>query len=352
MRTREIPGGYTQMEIHHFQHGWVTPAISYSLSVLGSLLGLVCAIRLRQARTGGSRAWWLALSAIAIGGTGIWTMHFVAMLGFGVTGTPIRYDVTLTAASAVVAVVAVGLGMLTVFGGGGRPPTGVRILTGGVIAGLGVAAMHYMGMTAMHLNGDISYGTRLVAASIAIAVVAATAALWLTATVQKPAAILGAALIMGVAVNGMHFTGMSAVSVHQHATAGTPSGATGTSLLVPIGVTVVFGVLGLLYALMATPTEEDRAAAEFLASRRQATAAVPAPAPAPRFGGAPATGTGSTRTGNTGTGSTRTEAGRDSASRDSAARDSAARDSAKDVPKRANSALNAGSWTYRDRENR
>jgi NO-binding membrane sensor protein with MHYT domain len=269
-------------EIHHFEHGWVTPTVSYILSVLGSLLGLICAVRLRSAPSTGWRVWWLVLAAVAIGGTGIWTMHFVAMLGFSVVGSPIRYDVGLTAASAVLAVVTVGIGlMIALLGSSARR---LRIVVGGVLAGLGVAAMHYTGMAAMRLDGQIDYGTPRVAMSVAIAVVAATVALWLTVTVQRPLAIIGSAFIMGVAVNGMHFTGMSAMSVHRGVPTGTLSGATATSLLVPIGVAVLFGVLGLAYALMAAPTEEDRAGAAYLAARQAALSGQPTPPPAP-FGG-------------------------------------------------------------------
>jgi NO-binding membrane sensor protein with MHYT domain len=312
------------MEIHHFEHGWVTPAVSYTLSVLGSLLGLVCAVRLRAARTAGGRAWWLALSAIAIGGTGIWTMHFVAMLGFSVVGTPIRYDAGLTAASAVLAIAAVGAGMMIVFGG--ERARALRIIAGGVLAGLGVAAMHYMGMYAMHLNGDISYGRTKVAASVAIAVVAATVALWLTVTVQKPVVIFGAALIMGVAVNGMHFTGMAAMTVRAGALDATPSGAKATALLIPIGLAVVFGALGLVYALMATPTDEDRAAAAYLAARleRSDPAARPAAGTWPVSGGAPP------------------EKGSGIAVPQNGAR----------IPQQRRSALGDASWTYRDRSPR
>ncbi len=95
--------------IHHFAYGWITPALSYALSVLGSLLGLTCAIRVRVARSAGQRTWWLALASFAIGGTAIWSMHFMAMLGVGVSGLAIRYDVGLTVASAVLAVVALTL---------------------------------------------------------------------------------------------------------------------------------------------------------------------------------------------------------------------------------------------------
>jgi NO-binding membrane sensor protein with MHYT domain len=253
-------------EIHHLEHGWVTPTVSYLLSVLGSLLGLVCAVRLRSAPSTGWRAWWLGLAALAIGGTGIWTMHFVAMLGFSVVGATIRYDVPTTAISAVIAVIAVGIGLAIVSLGSKARRT--RIVIGGVLTGLGVAAMHYTGMFAMRLDGEISYADARVGLSVAIAVVAATVALWLAITVRGTAAIMVSALIMGVAVNGMHFTGMSAMSVRAEPPTGTLTGASASTLLIPIGVAVLFGVLGLLYALMAAPTEEDRAALAYLEARR------------------------------------------------------------------------------------
>ncbi|GAA2859459.1 membrane protein [Actinoplanes cyaneus] len=252
-------------EIHHFDHGWVTPAFSYLLSVLGSLLGLIGAVRLRSAHTGAEKGWWLVLSTLAIGATGIWTMHFVAMLGFEVVGSQVRYDVGLTAASVLIAIVAVGAGLaIALLGNGAR---NLRILVGGVLAGLGVAAMHYTGMAAMRLDGEIHYAGSRVTLSIVIAVVAATVALWLTLVVRKPAVIFISALVMGIAVNGMHFTGMSAMSVTEEQHFGAIKGASAGSLLVPIGVTVVFAILGMVYALMAAPSEEDRAASEFLKAR-------------------------------------------------------------------------------------
>ncbi|WP_345073559.1 MHYT domain-containing protein [Phytohabitans flavus] len=144
------------MEIHHFEYGWITPTLSYALSVLGSLLGLTCAVRVREATTQAQRAWWLMLAAWAIGGTAIWSMHFMAMLGFSVVGQQIRYDVALTAASALIAVVVVGIGLFIAALG---RPTIVKILLGGLFAGLGVAAMHYTGMAAMRVEAEIHYDT-------------------------------------------------------------------------------------------------------------------------------------------------------------------------------------------------
>ncbi|MFY1694038.1 MULTISPECIES: MHYT domain-containing protein [unclassified Solwaraspora] len=264
-------------EINHFEYGFITPTLSYALSVLGSFLGLICAVRVRESNTPGRRAWWLVLAAFAIGGTAIWTMHFMAMLGFSVAGTQIRYDIAITIASAVIAIAAVGLGLFLV--GFGRPSL-VKILSGGVLTGLGVAAMHYTGMAAMRLNGDIGYDAGRVALSVVIAVVAATVALWLAVTVRRPLAMTGSALLMGVAVNGMHFTGMTAMSVHLHEPTGLLSGATAATLLVPIGVAVLLVVIGLVYAVLSAPTEEDRAAAAYLDARIAQRRSAPPPAPA------------------------------------------------------------------------
>jgi NO-binding membrane sensor protein with MHYT domain len=269
--------------IHHFDHGWITPTASYVLSVLGSMLALTCAIRLRTAPSNGWRIWWLSLAAVALGGTAIWSMHFVAMMGFSVVGTQIRYDVPMTAASALIAIVSVGLGLVIAFFGSSARLA--RIIAGGVVAGLGVGAMHYTGMAAMRLDGEVDYSTSRVVLSLIIAVVAAAAALWLASSVHKPFAIIGAALIMGIAVNGMHFTGMSAMSVMEHPDTGPLPGATVSTLLVPIGLAVVFSLLGLAYALVAAPTEADRAGAAYMQSRMtggDGPAAGPQRPPTPR----------------------------------------------------------------------
>ena len=266
--------------IHHFDHGWITPTVSYVLSVLGSTLGLTCAVRFRSATARGERIWWIVLASLSIGGTAIWSMHFVAMMGFTVTGTPIRYDVGLTAASAILAVIAVGIGLaIALLGHGAR---NLRIVLGGVVAGLGVAAMHYTGMAAMKLNGEVSYGKAMVGASIGIAVVAAAVALWLAVTVRRPLVIFIAALVMGIAVNGMHFTGMIAMSVEAQPSTGDLPGATASGMIVPIGVAVIFGIIALAYVLMSAPTEEDRVASAYLAQRREEAAARALQQSAPR----------------------------------------------------------------------
>jgi NO-binding membrane sensor protein with MHYT domain len=266
-------------EIDHFAFGPITPALAYAMSVLGALLGLTCTVRARQAHTAARRAWFLLLAAWAIGGTGIWVMHFIAMLGFGLPGSEIRYDVPVTTASAIIAIVVVGVGLFTV--GFGRPHP-VKIILGGAFAGLGVASMHYTGMAAMRINGTVVYDDLLVATSVAIAVVAATVALWFTVAVRRAAAIVGSSLVMGVAVAGMHYTGMSAMEVHLHPTGRGPlTGSTVYALVLPIVLLVILVLVGLVYAVLAAPTEEDRAGASYLdqrlALREQAAGGEPGP---------------------------------------------------------------------------
>jgi NO-binding membrane sensor protein with MHYT domain len=189
--------------------GTWTPIIAYLVSCCGCALGLLCTERARAA-TGLIRRSWLVLGAISIGGTGIWVMHFIAMLGMTVTGSTIAYNVPVTLLSMLVAIVVVGIGLFVVNNGG----TAVRpLLVGGLFTGVGVAGMHYVGMAAMDVQGQVHYNLLIVGVSVVIAVVAATAALWATANVRGPVAVAVAAAVMGVAVTGMHYTGIASMSV-------------------------------------------------------------------------------------------------------------------------------------------
>jgi NO-binding membrane sensor protein with MHYT domain len=213
-----------------FRYGAVTPVAAYLMACLGGALGLRCIVRTLL----NDQSWkpgWLALGAASIG-CGIWTMHFIAMIGFQVEETRIRYDAGLTLLSLAVAVVVVGIGVFIV---GYRGAGTANLALAGTITGLGVAAMHYLGMYAMRVNGTFRYDTLTVGLSIVIAIVAASAALWAAVTIRGFITTLGASLIMGVAVSGMHYTGMAAISVHVHGTSGgTWAGDSASSLLLPM----------------------------------------------------------------------------------------------------------------------
>src|SRR6266536_2245901 len=131
-RQSRITGGDA---VGHMDHGAYVPVIAYLVSCMGCALGLVCTIRARI----GTRAWrnfWLVMSAVSIGGTGIWGMHFVGMLGVTVHGSVVRWDVSLTILSLVVAIGVVGGGMFLV---GYGPRRSLTLLTAGLITGSGVA---------------------------------------------------------------------------------------------------------------------------------------------------------------------------------------------------------------------
>ncbi|WP_285692866.1 MHYT domain-containing protein [Actinomadura sp. NBRC 104412] len=273
-------------QVHHFSYGVLTPVAAYVMSFIGSLIGLQCTSRARAA-SGLSRASWLALAAVAIGGTGIWVMHFIAMLGFTVSGMEIRYDVGLTLLSAVIAIAVVGVGtFMAGFGG----PKAIVVLPAGFVTGLGVAAMHYTGMAAMNLAAEVSYTPGIVLLSVLIAVVAATAALWFTLRVRGTLATGAAAMIMGVAVSGMHYTGMAALNVRPAAGAAGPTGAGAIDLLMPlvVGVSVVAVVLLVIVTVfpgeaeMVHAADLDRRTQELARRREPAAPSQEAPAPRPQ----------------------------------------------------------------------
>ncbi|MFJ5535018.1 MHYT domain-containing protein [Streptomyces sp. NPDC093261] len=241
--------------LDHATFGWLTPVLSYVMACIGAALGLRCTVRALGA-TGRSRRNWLLTAASAIG-TGIWTMHFVAMLGFGVSGTEIRYDVPLTILSLLVAIVVVGAGIFAV----GYSRDRIRaLLLGGLTTGLGVASMHYLGMAALRLHGTVRYDPALVAASVVIAVVTATAALWAGLNVRSPVAVAVASLVMGAAVSSMHYTGMFAVSVRVSPSVQALPGATAMQFIFPLAV-VLGAYLFLTSAFVAlSPTAGEREA--------------------------------------------------------------------------------------------
>ncbi|MFE2089413.1 MHYT domain-containing protein [Streptomyces sp. NPDC059460] len=241
--------------LDHATFGWLTPALSYVMAAIGAALGLSCIVRALDT-SGRSRRNWLITAASALG-TGIWTMHFVAMLGFGVTGTEIRYNVPLTLLSLLGAMLVVGCGVFAV--GYGRDRTRA-LAVGGFGTGLGVASMHYLGMAALRLHGTIHYDPLRVVLSVVIAVVAATAALWAALNIKSSRAVALASLVMGAAVSSMHYTGMMAVGVSVAPSASELPGGTTVQFIFPLAVGLG-SYLFLTSAFVAlSPTARERAA--------------------------------------------------------------------------------------------
>ena len=210
------------VQVHNFSYGLLNPVLAYLISCLGCFLGLQCSARAR-AMEGGARARWLLLAAVSIGMTGIWVMHFIAMLGYTIMGQAISYNVPVTILSMVIAIAVVAVGLFIL--------------------------------------------------SVIIAMVAGTAALWCANTLNGLTATFAASLIMGVAVSGMHYTGMAALHVY-HAPGGgmlaMGAGASATSFLLPLilGISIVTFLVTAIVTMAPTAEEmrEDAALMERIAT--------------------------------------------------------------------------------------
>jgi len=237
--------GSTMQDMHQHYNG-VLVGLSYVIAVLGSFTALQFALGIRLARTATQRWGAILAAGTAMGGGAIWAMHFIAMLACNM-GVQVSYDLLLTTVSALLAVVACSLGMAIAGSGALRF---INLLFAGVLMGLGVAGMHYLGMAAMLTSAQVSYDGGVVALSVAIAIVASMAALWLAFNLRGRLQMLGSALVMGVAVCGMHYTGMAAMEMSQGDTlpAGFEQGVQGDHLG-PVIFMVVLALLALALGL-------------------------------------------------------------------------------------------------------
>jgi PAS domain S-box-containing protein len=155
----------------------------------------------------------LGTGSLALGG-GIWSMHFLGMTAFDLC-LPVDYDVTITAFSAIPGIAAawVALNLLVK-----DKISKTEIVIGGVLVGAGIGTMHYSGMAAMEMAPLLRYDLSIFLLSIVVAVVLAMLSLWIKfgiAAATKTQNLLGkhvvlASVIMGLAIAGMHYTGMAA----------------------------------------------------------------------------------------------------------------------------------------------
>ena len=225
-------------------------ALSILVAVFAAYTALDLGGRVKGAQ-GGTRRVWLWAAAIAMGG-GIWSMHFIGMLAFTLPMT-MSYDVGLTILSLLVAIVVTSGGFYVISYSNGSP---LYLILGGIFMGLGIIAMHYTGMAAMQGNVEISYDPLLVALSVVIAIGAATIALWLAFRTTDLAQKLVAAVVMGLAISGMHYTGMQAAIFTAHGEAQDAASFDQTNLALAVAC-ITFFILAL--AMAASLSEQRRA---------------------------------------------------------------------------------------------
>ncbi|MFK5666150.1 putative bifunctional diguanylate cyclase/phosphodiesterase [Pseudomonas shirazica] len=185
--------------------------ISLCVAILASYTALDLTGRIATAK-GRAACLWMGGGALAMG-IGVWSMHFIGMLAFSLP-IDLGYDLALTAFSLLIAVLSSGFALWLV----SQPSLPWQQLAfGALIMGTGIACMHYTGMAALRMLPGIAYDPTLFGASLLIAVAASAAALWiafrLRAHTPYVRQIRGlAAVVMGFAIVGMHYTGMAAAN--------------------------------------------------------------------------------------------------------------------------------------------
>ncbi len=222
--------------------------LSIIIAIIDSFAALDLGIRINKAK-GFARFIWLFGGAFAMG-MGIWSMHFIAMLAFHLS-IPVTYNLTWVIVSIIPAIISSGLALHIV----SRPSLGTAsVILGSLFIATGIVSMHYIGMEAMEMGASIEYNPFLWVLSVIIAFFASLIALYLLFDVsQNPKTPriwwrkAGSALIMGIAISSMHYTGMAAAKFKPHHHQLSLSGPTFDSTLlaysIGIGMLIILGMV-------------------------------------------------------------------------------------------------------------
>jgi diguanylate cyclase (GGDEF)-like protein len=248
----ELFSGSEPMMLRSYDHRIVV--VSILVAMLASYTALDMANRIAINRNTAAR-WWLAGGSLAMG-IGIWSMHFIGMLAFRLP-IALGYDVWLSLLSLLVAMLVSAFALWQV----SLPELSLRrLLLGALAMGIGIAAMHYTGMASMRMSPGVIYDPRWFALSLLIAVSAAGAALWIAFKLrqnmkQGRLARAAAAVVMGLAIAGMHYSGMAAAHF--------PPGSICTALVDGfspswVAVVVVIGTLAVLTIALLTSVLDAR----------------------------------------------------------------------------------------------
>ena len=189
------------------QHNLWLVLVAAVICLLSSLTAFCVISRARQAGNERVRNVWLMTAAVVIG-SGIWATHFLGMLAFR-PGLPIGYDLNLTIASVVIAIMITGAGIATSVWW----PTRLGAVAGGALVGVGICCMHYTGMAAVRLQGFITYDTGLVVASALLGVSLSALAFLARQRWHGSRATVSGTSLLTLAICATHFTGMAAASL-------------------------------------------------------------------------------------------------------------------------------------------
>jgi diguanylate cyclase (GGDEF)-like protein len=225
---------------------WLVVA-SLLMAMLASYTALDMAGRVASAH-GRAARWWLAGGSVAMG-VGIWSMHFLGMLAFRLP-ISMAYDPRITLFSLLIATASSAFALCMVC----RDDLSLtRLSLSSLLMGSGVCAMHYTGMAAMRMTPEIQYDPLLFSLSVVVAVLASGTALWIAFHLRRRSSHLrlmqaGAAVVMGLAIAGMHYIGMAAARFPANSTC--RMATSGVSAQWMALLIIVFGLAVLSIALI------------------------------------------------------------------------------------------------------
>ncbi|MBF6245308.1 hypothetical protein IU471_17235 [Nocardia elegans] len=237
--------------MNYFTMGYWVLGLALGVSAAGAVVGLACVRQSTLSVTARFRMVWLTAAAVSIGGVGTWLAVYVTMLGIGVSTGEIRYDIARMVVATVVAVAGVLAGLVIT----GKVSTIVRVVTGGVVMGLGIGIMHLLAMGAIRVQGSVDVNIWMSLAAGALAIAASIGLLWATTRFGTMLPLAGAAVLYAVAVTAVHYLGQAGVHVHLDNAVGQPDGDDLFTLFVPV---FVVGTLSLAVPITAVLVAPDR----------------------------------------------------------------------------------------------
>ncbi|MBI3699732.1 MAG: LytTR family transcriptional regulator DNA-binding domain-containing protein [Afipia sp.] len=231
------------------EHDPMLVALSLLVAIQASFVGLSLALRVSQAFAFHRR---LLIAGAALSfAIGIWAMHFVGMLAARLP-VSVDYVVLPTLLSFLICVLVVGVAVYLATLRSQR-----MLFIAATVMGLGIASMHYIGMMALHVSVHMIHNPVYVLASVVIAILASSLALWLAfASDARPPLILCAA-VLGCAISGMHYTAMAGLTLHPIVGEGVRSAPAISGDLLAVIVSIVAFVVSGGFMLALVPDQSE-----------------------------------------------------------------------------------------------
>ncbi|MBU3061469.1 hypothetical protein KO481_08025 [Nocardia sp. NEAU-G5] len=237
--------------MQYFTMGTWVLGLSLGVAVAGALVGLICIRQSTLSVTAKFRLVWLTAAAVCIGAIGTHLGTSVTLLGVGVGGGTVHYDLLRRAAALILVPVAVLAALLIV----GRNPQLPRLAVGALVMGLSLGAGNYFVLSALEVQGTVSISPAIIAGVTVLSVVVAFGLLY-AMRLRATVALLGVAMLYAAAIVGMHYLALSGLQVHLDPAMPPPGGQDLFTVFIPV---FAIGVMSLAIPITAVLVAPDRA---------------------------------------------------------------------------------------------